>query len=109
MYDSFEAANTVVVAVAQEDKDLESHGKFLQRFATPPPFEIVADLERVDTDQYKRTCTYFIDREGVVRQIFPQMIRHRADWSSILAEVKRLTDQADARATTRPADIPESR
>ena len=109
MYAGFEDADTVVIAVAQEDKDLESHGKFLQRFESLPPFEIVADLGRADTDQYKRTCTYFIDRQGVVRQIFPQTIHYRVDWSAILAEVQRMTRDSDSakttQATTRPTRI----
>ena len=90
MYDRFEDANTVVVAVAQEDRDLESHGKFLQHFEGGPRFDIVADLQRKGTGDYKRTATYLIDTKGVVRQVFPQTIHHRADWSAILGEVKRI-------------------
>ena len=80
-----------VIAVAQEDKDLESHGKFLKNFKTPPPFDIVADLDRQATARYDRTTAYLIDKQGVVRQVFPMLIHHRASWQAILHEVDRLT------------------
>jgi peroxiredoxin len=87
MYDKFETRDVVVIAVAQEDKDLASHGKFLKHFDPPPPFEIVADFDRKDTSRYERTSTYLIDKEGVVRQVFPQLIHYRADWSTMLNEL----------------------
>jgi len=108
MYKAFEDTNTIVIAVAQEDKDLESHGRFLNRFDSPPPFEIVADLDRVNTDQYKRTCTYFIDQDGVVRQVFPQLIHYRADWSAILGEVQQLTASSKRTTTQPPTTAPDS-
>ena len=67
MYDEFEALDVVVVAVAQEDKDLESHGRFRQHFKPEPRFEIVADLRRADTGNYQRTSTYLIDKKGKIR------------------------------------------
>jgi hypothetical protein len=79
-----------VIAVAQEDRDLESHGKFRDLFKPSPRFEIVADLDRRDTGRYGRTTTYLIDREGVVRQVFPNVIHHRASWEAILAESQRV-------------------
>ena len=90
LHDDFAALNTVIVAVAQEDKDLESHGKFRSKFKPEPRFEIVADLDRAVTTGYERTTTYLIDREGVVRQIFPNLIRHRASWDAILREVRKI-------------------
>ena len=89
-YDQFEALDTVVIAVAQEDKDLESHGRFYDHFKPEPRFLLAADLDRSDTGRYERTSTYLIDKQGVVRQIFPQMIHYRADWRAILNEVARL-------------------
>ena len=57
----------VVIAVAQEDKDLESHAKMVRRFEPSPRFEIVADLAREETGKYDRTSTYLIDKKGVIR------------------------------------------
>ena len=90
MYDEFGKRETVVIAVAQEDKDLQSHGKFLARFSGTPPFDIVADIGHKKTRKYDRTSAYFIDKEGVVRQIFPMLIHHRANWKAILHEIDRI-------------------
>lgn len=85
MYSEFQALDIAVIAVAQEDKDLESHAKFLKHFGDGgPPFEIVADLARKGTAKYGRTTTYLIDKQGIVRQVFPQTIHYRADWRAIL-------------------------
>lgn len=90
LYDEFESRNIVVIAVAQEDKDLEKHGRFYKNFDPEPRFVIAADLERKDTTSYARTSTYLIDTKGVIRQVFPQMIHYRADWQAILNEADRL-------------------
>jgi len=76
--------------IAQEDKDLESHAKFLGRFEEAPPFEIVADIDRQVTTGYDRATTYLIDKQGVVRQVFPQMITKRVKWDAVLREAERL-------------------
>jgi peroxiredoxin len=102
MYDRFEALGVTVIAVAQEDKDLESHGRFRGNFKPQPRFEIVADLERTGTEGYDRTSTYLIDRTGVVRQVFPNLIHHRASWSAILHETDRLLGGAGSSAAPQP-------
>lgn len=89
-YDKLLAHDTVVVAVAQEDKDLESHGKMLAGFDPKPRFKIVADLNHKKTKKYKRTTAYLIDKEGIVRQVFPMMIRHRPSWTAVLSEIEKL-------------------
>jgi len=90
MYDEFTKHDTVVVAVSQEDTDLKTAGTFLKHFKPKPPFDIVADLDRRRTKAYDRTTAYLIDKEGIVRQIFPMLIRSRASWRAILHEVERL-------------------
>lgn len=89
-YDEFTRRNTVVIAVAQEDEDLDSHAKFLKHFDGKPAFEIVADLGHKQTKGYEPTTAYLIDKQGKVREIFPMMVRHRASWGAILREVDRL-------------------
>lgn len=90
MYDEFEKRDTVVIAVAQEDKDLDSHGKLLANFSPGPRFDIVADIDRKKTKKYDRTTGYLIDKEGIVRQIFPMLIHERASWRGILHEIDRI-------------------
>lgn len=79
-----------MIAVSQEDTDLKSHSRFLKYFKGKPPFDIVADLNRKATQKYRRTAAYLIDKKGVVRQVFPMLIHHRADWQAILGEIDRL-------------------
>ncbi len=92
MYDAFTKLNTAVIAVAQEDKDLKSHGRILESFKSTPRFDIVADIDRGATGKYKRTTAYLIDKQGVVRQVFPMLIHARPSWHAILREVADLAD-----------------
>ena len=92
MYDAFTKLDTVVIAVAQEDKDLKSHGLILANFKPGPHFDIVADIDRGTTSRYKRTTAYLIDKQGVVRQVFPMLIHARPSWQAILGEVASLAD-----------------
>ncbi|RMF81538.1 MAG: hypothetical protein D6744_07090, partial [Planctomycetota bacterium] len=58
-YDEFTKRGAVVFAVSQEDKDLESAGRFLQHFgAGGPPFDVLIDVQRSVTTRYDRTTTY---------------------------------------------------
>ena len=91
LYDEFTKRDTVVIAVAQEDTELKSHGKFLKRFGSSgPPFDILADLNREKTKRYHRTTAYLIDKSGVVRQVFPMLIHSRPSWKAILGEMDRI-------------------
>ena len=90
-YDEFEQRDTVVIAIAQEDTDLQKHGRIRQGIPGDPRFHIVADLNRKDTQRYRRTTAYLIDKNGIVRQIFPMLIHARPSWRAILNEIDRLT------------------
>jgi len=96
MYNEFEKRNLHVVAIAQEDKQLESHARLPARLPDGYEFDIVADLNHEHTQQYDRVTTYYITRDGVVRQVFPQLIHHRAAWWAILNEVDRIRALTDA-------------
>ena len=91
MYDEFEKRDTVVIAVAQEDKDLKTHGQILANFKPTPRFDVVADLRHGSLKYYDRTTAYFIDKQGVVRQVFPMIIHARPGWKAILNEIDRIT------------------
>ena len=87
MYGEFEARDTVVIAVAQEDKDLKKHGRILKNFKPSPLFDIVADIGRKKTKRYDRTTAYLIDKQGTVRQVFPTLIHSRPSWQAMLHEL----------------------
>lgn len=99
-FDSFKNLDTVVVAVSQEDRDLESATKFLQGFKPDLPFTIVADFNREKTQAYDRTTAYFMDKSGKVRQVFPMLIHERASWDPILTEIKSILAQPPAQKTS---------
>lgn len=82
--------DTVVIAMAQEDKALDEHGRMLDALKPEPRFPVVADLNREKTLQYDRTTAYLIDKEGVVRQIFPMIIHARPSWEVVLDEMERV-------------------
>jgi hypothetical protein len=80
----------VVIAIAQEDKQLEEHGMLPASFGRDLPFDVVADLNRAETEAYDRTTAYLIDKNGIVRQVFPMLIHNRPSWEAILREVDRV-------------------
>ncbi len=85
----------MVVAIAQEDESLEEHGRILKKLKEPP-FDVVADLDREITTTYDRTTAYLIDKEGVVRQVFPMLIHARPSWDAILGEIETLVAEQKA-------------
>ena len=80
-----------MIALSQEDKSLEDHARMRASLGQDLPFAIVADLERQETLGYDRTTATFIDKQGVVRQVFPMIIHARPSWRVILREIDRLT------------------
>ena len=95
MFDKFEQRETIVVAIAQEDKDLETHGRILKNFEQPMPFEVLADLEGTTVDLYDRTSTYLIDMDGVVREIFPALIHMRPSWHAVLHRIDAMDEAGE--------------
>ena len=90
-YDELEKRDTVVIAIAQEDKSVEEFAGFYGAgFAPAPRFEAVVDIDRERTTAYDRTSAYLIDKQGIVREVFPMLIHYRATWDAILGEIDRL-------------------
>lgn len=84
-----------MIAIAQEDKTLEEHAGMLN--ALPDKrFEVVADLNREQTLEYDRTTAYLIDKQGVVREIFPMIIHARPSWEVVLDEIEALAPDPEA-------------
>lgn len=77
----------MVISIAQEDTDLESHGKMAKEIKPKSGSYIVADLNRAETEMYDRTTAYLIDKNGKVRQVFPMLTHFRSAWGAILGEV----------------------
>jgi len=94
VYDEFTRRDTIVIAIAQEDTDLKEHGLLPAKITPSPKFDIVADLNRKKTKRYDRTTAYLIDKEGIVRQIFPMLIRSRPSWQAVLHEIDRMNNKA---------------
>lgn len=78
-----------MIAISQEDKDLESASRFLSSFPERK-FDIVADLNREKTAAIDRTTAYYVDEHGVVQQVFPMLIHHRPSWDALLGEIDRI-------------------
>jgi hypothetical protein len=55
-----------------------------------PPFPLVADVGREQTERYEQTTAYLVDADGVVRQVFPMLTYARGSVRAILREVDRL-------------------
>jgi len=90
-YDGFTQRDTVVIAISQEDKDIASAAKFMRHFGSDgPSFTLAADLNREKTQRFRRTTTYLIDKQGVVREIFPAIIHQRPGWSAVLNRIDEL-------------------
>lgn len=96
MYDAFEERDVVVIAIAQEDTDLKQHGQLPGRIRPAARFDVVADLNRAVTTRYDRTTAYLIDKEGVVRQVFPMLIHARPSWGAIVGQIETLVAEQKA-------------
>ena len=90
MYDQFSALDTKVVAISQEDEELQLFAGMPARLKPEPRFAVLADLERKHSLAYDRTTAYLIDKQGIVRQIFPMVITTRPSWKIVLAETKKM-------------------
>jgi peroxiredoxin len=90
MLDQFSALDTKIVAISQEDEDLSTFAGMPARLKPMPLFDVLADLKREKTVAYDRTTAYLIDKQGIVRQVFPMVIHSRPSWKIVLAETKKM-------------------
>ena len=79
-----------MVAISQEDTALDTFAGMPSRLKPAPRFPVLADLNRKDTLAYDRTTAYLIDKQGIVREIFPMIIHARPSWDVVLDEIKAL-------------------
>lgn len=96
MYDELEQRDTVVVALSQEDVEFGKAAEMASRFQPKPRFEMVHDLERKESLAFDRTTAYMIDKEGVVREIFPMIIHSRPSWQIVVKELDKMLGKKEA-------------
>ena len=88
LIEEFEARDTVVVTIANEEDSLESNLAVRDHLGGEDPrFVSLVDLEDRSGESMERTTAYFVDATGRVRQVFPMEIYARPPWWSILNEI----------------------
>ncbi len=91
MMDELAKRDTIVIAISQEGTDLAEEATFIKKgFEGGPRFEIGFDLNRSQTEAFDRTTAYLIDKQGVVRQIFPMTAYNRPSWWALLGSIDEL-------------------
>jgi len=93
----FESMDIAIVAVSQEEVDLSKAPEMAAK--TGAEFPVVHDLKHELAPQFDRTNAYFIDAQGVVRQIFPMSSYMRPSMSLVFQEIKAtlIADEKAAR------------
>ena len=85
----FEALGISVVALSQEDDDVEGFRK-IGSTLKDLPFSVVGDVDRRTLPQLERTAAYYTGRDGKVLQVFPMETYRRAELGAIRHEILRL-------------------
>ncbi len=80
----------MVIAVAQEEKNLQDLGKIHGKFKPRPKFALLADIGRKQTSKYDKVTVYLIDKKSTVAQVFDATVRTRPPWDAVLAELRAL-------------------
>ena len=89
--EQFDDLGVIVVAVSQEEKDLSKALSMAEK--TGVGFPLVHDVERANVPQLDRTTAYYLDADGVVRQVFPMSAYLRPSAEVVLAEIERIQDE----------------
>lgn len=97
----FDDLGVFVVGMSQEEEDLSRVLDMAQK--TRVKFPLVHDVKRETAPQFDRTNAYFIDAEGVVRQIFPMSAYMRPSTTLVLNEIERILGGEAAPETEAPS------
>ena len=92
----FDDLGVVVLAVSQEEQDLSKALTMAEK--TGVRFPLLHDVQRQTAPRLDRTTAYYIDAEGVVRQVFPMSAYLRPSSDVVLAEIERLRAEERRRA-----------
>ena len=94
LVEEFEARDTVVVTIANEERDPADSAKVRNHLGgEEPAFVNLVDMGWSLAEHFERTTAYWVDAEGVVRQVFPMEIYSRPPWWAILNEIDDLLAQ----------------
>ncbi|MEM8710300.1 MAG: hypothetical protein AAGG01_05070 [Planctomycetota bacterium] len=88
----FSARGVAVVAISQEDPDLERAPGILDGLDATPTYPVLIDIDRRSTSRLARTTAYLVDRHGKVVQVFPMMTHMRATVRTLLGETNRIDE-----------------
>ena len=86
--DRFDALGVAIVAISQEEKDLSKAPNMARQTAVT--FPVIHDVNRASAPQLDRTNAYFLDAEGIVRQIFPMSSYMRPSSELVVGEIARI-------------------
>ena len=90
LHDEFVQRKIQVVAVSNEETSMRAHRGVKAQLSGEPPFPVLADMHRAQTQAYDRTTAYYLDKRGRVRQVFPMEIYARPSSWFFLNEIDRL-------------------
>lgn len=76
-----------VVALSQEDPNLEVAPGILAGLDPLPTYPILVDIDGKATPTIDRTTVYLVDRSGRVEQVFPMMTHMRATARTLLRAI----------------------
>lgn len=85
----FTARGVAVLAISQEDPDLEQAPGILDGLDATPTYPVLIDIDRKAAPRLDRTTAYLVNREGKVTQVFPMMTHMRATARTLLGETDR--------------------
>ena len=91
--EDFERLGVTIVALSQEDDDVEGFRK-IGKALPDLPFPIIGDIDRLALPGLERTTAYYVGRDARVRQVFPMETYRRADLGAIRREIVRLREAA---------------
>lgn len=96
--DEFSKRDTAVIAISNEDTSEEDFLKIFKDLGRAPSIKVGGDIGYRHR-AFDRTHIYYVDKQGVVQQVFPMEIYRRAPWWAILNEIDRLQSDADTQKT----------
>lgn len=91
MLKEFQDRDTEIMAIANEDTSEEDFVKIFPKLGRKPySIHVGGDIGYDQTRAYDRVHLYYINKQGIVDQVFPMEIYSRAPWWAILNEIDRI-------------------
>ena len=96
--DGFDDLGVFMIGMSQEEKDLSRALEMAAK--TRVKFPLVHDVMRQTAPGFDRTNAYFLDEEGIVRQVFPMSAYMRPSSTLVLDEIARILESDGKRAAS---------